>query len=453
MVHSMSISTLTLCRLGELENAFRSQLEFEESWPVELPDPVNLYSDFLNEISSATDLGVCACCGCIGRHGGNFEIVSLYSPLLSSLSVDPLHVGFPFACGIPHLDARNVMIDPKGILLLDNGQLSLAICQLCHTALKSSQNYIPPSRALANHRWVGSVPEELQGLTWLEELFISRSHQVQKIVRLGRRDATAYFAIKGHAILLPQNTTRFLHLLPPPPSILPDIVRVVWLGSPRPRGRDLESHFQIRTDRVLRALTWLCCNHDDYKGTDGVEIDYDELERWGTVRIASELIDSITVASNTSVGPDIASRSGFATEDTDTEYHQGDLPFDTSAILDVNNVSLSDTAITLHSLRQFALEAASRQDEEQGRLESGTLDPSARVTANVVNGSTIRNDWNDPTYFTSSYPVLFPWGTGGHLHPNRTTKLSYAEWLELLLKNSSRFDPFPPFYFKFLAPS
>lgn len=430
--------------MQELEDAFQSQLGFEQSWPVELPDPANLYSNFLDEISSATDLGVCACCGCIEQHSRCFQLLSPYSPFLSALSVDPNLIQFPFACGIPHLDARNIMIDPNGILL-HSGRLCLAICQSCYNTLQSSENYIPPSRALANYRWVGSVPDELLGLTWLEELFISRSHQIQKVVRLGRRDATSYFAIKGHAILLPQNTTPFLHLLPPAPSVLPDIIRVVWLGSPRPRGVDLQSHFQIRTERVLSALTWLCSNHEDYKGTDGVQIDYDELQRWGTVRIASELIDSITVAS-ASIGPDITSRSGFATEETDTVYHQGDLPFDASAILDVNNISLSDTAVTLNALREFALTVASSKSEHDVESESGQpVDPSARLTANVVNGSTIRNDWNDPTYFTSSYPVLFPWGAGGHLNPKRKAKLSTAEWLELLLKNSSRLHP--PFCF------
>ena len=152
----------------------------------------------------------------------NFQILSPYSHLLSFLSVNPEHVKFPFACGIPELDAQNIMIimiDVNGILLDENGEVRVAICQSCHTALKMSHNDIPPSRALANHRWIGSVPEELQGLTWLEESFISRSHQIQKIVQLGRRDSSAYFALKGHAILLPQNTTPFLHLLPPSPSI------------------------------------------------------------------------------------------------------------------------------------------------------------------------------------------------------------------------------------------
>jgi hypothetical protein len=228
-------------------------LEFEQSWPVELADPVKLYSDFLDEISSATDLGVYACCGCIEQHRRCFQLLSLYSHFLSSLSVDPDHGLFPFACGIPHLDGQHIMVKPNGILLFDNGQLSLAICQSCHNGLKSSQNYIPPSR----------------------------------------------------------------------------------------------------------------------------------------------------------------SRSGFAMEESDTPYHQGDLPFDTSAILDVNNVSLSDTAVTLHALRKFALEVTAEPDREVDPERSQSVDPSARVTVNVVNGSTIHNDWDDPTYFTSSYPVCFLGGPAG----------------------------------------
>jgi hypothetical protein len=49
------------------------------------------------------------------------------------------------------------------------------------------------------------VPEELQDLTWLEELLIARAHLVGWIVRLQERAKSSYFVLKGHMVLLPQD--------------------------------------------------------------------------------------------------------------------------------------------------------------------------------------------------------------------------------------------------------
>src|SRR5436190_7622924 len=55
---------------------------------------------------------------------------------------------------------------------------------VCHNQL--SKHCRQPSEALANFGNVGPVPEELQGLTWIEELLIARVHVCGSIVRLGQ---------------------------------------------------------------------------------------------------------------------------------------------------------------------------------------------------------------------------------------------------------------------------
>lgn len=69
-------------------------------------------------------------------------------------------------------------------------------------------------------------------MAWIEELLIARAHLTGRIVRLQNRNANSYFGLKGHVILLPQDTTELLNILPLPSSLLPDIVRVVWVGRP-----------------------------------------------------------------------------------------------------------------------------------------------------------------------------------------------------------------------------
>src|SRR5205814_5441782 len=101
----------------------------------------------------------------------------------------------------------------------------------CNSSLQNGR--LPP-QALADFRWIGPCPKELQGLTWIEELLIARGHLVGKVLRLQKRNASSYFALKGHVILLPQDTTRLLDLLPMALTSLPDVVHVVWVGSSMP---------------------------------------------------------------------------------------------------------------------------------------------------------------------------------------------------------------------------
>ena len=128
--------------------------------------------------------------------------------------------------------------------------------------------------------------------------------------------------------------------------------------------------------------------------------------------VATSLLDSIG-RSRDSTDEDIL-RSGFATEDIDTAEHDGDLPLTASAILDTSEVS-PDIA-TLRRLGEL-------KDE---------------VTVNVVTGSTPLTERDNPSYFTSAFPTIFPWGTGKHIHPQQDDMLSLNTWIKLMLRHSSR---------------
>ncbi len=46
------------------------------------------------------------------------------------------------------------------------------------------------------------------------------------------------------------------------------------------------------------------------------------------------------------------------------------------------------------------------------------------------------NDWEDPHYFTSAFPCLFPFGTGGHLE-QRKGPMSLEAWAKWTLQHHS----------------
>ena len=130
--------------------------------------------------------------------------------------------------------------------------------------------------------------------------------------------------------------------------------------------------------------------------------------------VATSLLDSIAQTKD-STDEDI-SRSGFATEDIDNAEHDSDLPLTTSAILDTGEVSISPDIVTLRRLAQL-------KDE---------------ITVNVVTGSIPLTERDNPSYFTSAFPKIFPWGTGKHIHPQRDDKISLNKWIKLTLRHSSR---------------
>ena len=357
----------------------------------------------------------CACCGCIEYMLSDVVMVPTSQPYLAVLTVKSEHMPtFDFASGIPTLDSQNIMIDRSGILSQGTDETQdplLTICKPCDDKLQ--RNQLPP-RALANHRWVGELPQQLKELTWLEEKLLARRHLVGSIVRLEERQG--YLGLKGHMILLPQNTTELVNILPRSVSSLLDMVRVIWTGKEPPKYGDLQGNFMIDKQRVYDALVWLIENNDDYKD---VNIDKEEFSKWPPVFVAENLLDSMGRVMDPSV--EDATRSGVATDDPDSSEIQGDLPVTTSGIIDVDNSLEPHEIVKLDTLKSL----------------------SENAMINVVTGNMIKNHTDDPSYFTSAFPVLFPYGTGKHNYKDerRTVPLSLSDWVRLLLRHSSRYSP------------
>jgi hypothetical protein len=253
----------------------------------------------------------------------------------------------------------------------------------------------------------------------MEELLIARAHLTGRIVRLQNRNTTSHFSLKGHVILLPQDTTKLLDILPLPPSSLPNIVRIVWVGKPVRNTDRLRDYFSVRSQRVYDALLWLTQNNEDYKD---MTIDRGEFECWPPIWVAENLLD-LAGAVEDSVQEDDA-RTGIATQNPDDiEIAPGGvIPMTASGIIDTSGVSQPSQ---LRTLQQISLHKSDQ-------------------TINVLTGNNILNEDHTPSYFTAAFPTIFPWGTGKHIDPQRSQeknkKLDFKKWIQLLLKNSSRYQ-------------
>jgi hypothetical protein len=328
---------LKVYRLQALETNFSELEKGESEWPPsELSDPKGLYIDFYDDIHKLARNIVCGSCGCIGHDEKQYHKEPITSEILDLLKVDPTFVPFDFGSHCDVLRERQIMVDDMGI----SDDLHIYLCSSCHHCLADDKK--TPRDSLANYRWIGNIPEELRDLNWIEESLIARAHLIGKIVRLQNRNVTSYFAIKGHAVLVPQDTRKLVDLLPASPDSLLDSIRVVWVGKTEPNKLHLRPHFTVHTEKVRKALDWLCRHHEDYQS---VEINEAEIQQWPAVFVAQKLMDSMPHVRRN--GSEDISRSGYGVEDMDITCVEGDLPISASAFVDTNGVSDSPTVAKL----------------------------------------------------------------------------------------------------------
>ena len=158
---------------------------------------------------------------------------------------------------------------------LDQERLEHRQCTTCKEAWPTRQNLksetytcyrckrdkkSPKKFSAENDMDPGIVPEQLRGLTQVEEMLISRVCPIMRVYRKhgGQR------GYKGHVLNLPQDVQSFLNRLPSQVADLP--VMVVR----RHGADDTHKDFTVRWHRVLEALLWLKTNNPFFKD---IEID------------------------------------------------------------------------------------------------------------------------------------------------------------------------------------
>jgi hypothetical protein len=401
-----------------LENEFQQKLKDEDNWPpAGVSNPQGLYRDFYHRITNLSYNIVCASCGILEHEQKRYYEVSVDDPCLKKLTVQPIQVAYDFSTGVDILDREHIMVDRGGIVqtTIPGTLPKVTLCKACHSDLVS--RHMLPSRSLANFRWLGPVPTELLQLSWIEETLVARAHFVGKVVRLQNR-SNSVMAIKGHIVLVPQDTTKLLDLLPMSPELLMDTIRVVWVGGTKPTRSALIPTLSVNKRKVHAALEWLCKYHEDYQD---VRIDTAELSQWPDVYVLDRIIDTMgRVLCTDSEDP---GQSGYDGMNLDNDAIKGHLPLSSTAILDVNCVGDHPDADLLQEL------ATTKRDNNSKRFEK---------VINVRNGQKPLSDYEDKVFFSSAFPTLFPYGSGKHLDSRRKQPLNFKMWLQLLLRHSSR---------------
>ena len=342
-------------------------------------------------------------------------------------------------------DRLRLMKPPEDVVQLDNCSIidgSYQFCKTCFNTLNGGR--IPKFSALnaVNVTLCQHYPTELEDLTLMEEYAIARSHPIGTILKLkpnGLRNPTAYNNIRGHIVTIPHNPGPLLDILPSPDLQFHDYIRVIWTGKTEPTVDDLKPFVEVRKDKVIRALLWLCEHNPLYKS---VNINHELINQWAESFIPPLLQEAII---NLPEDRDSNERGTYA---SDMEgFSENDLHH---ALDDMADGTIASGAVysDVEGQRQNPeLKMIMALMEMIGKPQEDTSDIDVQepveipVITWVSNGRRVlMNDYDDAEYFTGAFPTLFPYGRGGHLPESneRSIPVSLEAWAKWTLNHHSR---------------
>ncbi len=152
----------------------------------------------------------------------------------------------------------NALLDPNRVSVSEDGEFILSLCKTCHSSIKN--NKVPPL-ALANHMFLGDVPEELKDLTVVKEAMIARCRAKCWIVQLKEESnisvPNSQRGVKGHIIIYPQRPSAVATILPPSLEEVSTPICVIFVRSLPSTKEWLEKKAKpltIRREKVRHAL-------------------------------------------------------------------------------------------------------------------------------------------------------------------------------------------------------
>ena len=305
---------------------------------------------------------------------------------------------------------KDVLVAPAGLLLRGGVPHMLQLCKSCHRLLRRGRT---PDLALANHMYMGDVPDELNGLSVVEEALIARCRAKSCIIQL--RESmdgvvpNAQRAMRGHIIIFPQQPEYVLDLLPPPLDEVATYICVVFVGSHAPTSQWLRQHARpllVRRERVLRALKWLQTHNRYYKD---IRLNMDVLNSLEDEGILPVHID---VVPSTSAQESLV--SGYEPR---VDSEGSDVHLDSQDVFQSVVVADVDANSSPSILRAAAMEHIKKK--------------GARYLQ-VPHGGTPVGDFNNPSLLPMTFPSLFPYGLGGSEDRHRSSPVSLQRHMKHL---------------------
>lgn len=241
---------------------------------------------------------------------------------------------------------------------------------------------------------------------------------------------------KGNVLVMPQNSTHLVTVLPPPPETIRDTVCAVFVGKSKPTKDTIGKlvPLLVRKSRLLLIIRFMMHENPHYKCDSDFhgfsQRNMDALFGPGTEGQDEGVPCALEIGFIDDNEAIHASVSGY----TEWEDIEDETPPDDSAML-MENVGYTLGDETPQSYQDMKLKALSHC------LSGGRF---VRSQA----GDRFVPDFENPSLLTWMFPHLDPWGIGGFHEPARERPVSMEEQLKYLLElDDSPFQRDPDFAF------
>ncbi|KAF5343263.1 hypothetical protein D9757_015149 [Collybiopsis confluens] len=415
----------------------------KDAWPTLVPESQKQkYIDAFRKMTSSENMVRFTCASCAAQSPTSERIVCKSGDIDMSLLNRPdmrEHPRYPSLkvdatwldpdCSSPHIYTHSsfpdCLLHPLGIHETSINDVSLSLCKVCSSSLRNGKT---PPMSMANHLFVGDVPDVLKGLSIVEEAMISRCRAKSCILRLKEEDGDTPITqrgFKGNVIIYPQRPEAVAKVLPPSLNELSAPICIIFIGSNRPSTAWLQEKakpLSIRPGKVRAALVWLKQHNHLYKN---LKIDHELLDALPdkfTLPVHVEYISMSNDSGGLTAGYDPVS----APQSEDDCVADVDIQFESVVITDI------DTTANSNELRA----AAVRHVKNGGAF------------IEAPHGPVPVNEFFNPTLFPLIYPTLYPYGLGGFESHKRSTPLSMKRHVKHLLNlHDRRFQEHPSFPF------
>lgn len=283
---------------------------------------------------------------------------------------------------------------------------------VCYTCEKIILQGRIPKNSLASGLWLGTVPNILSSLRFVEKLLIARIHHSCCAIKI----SSGMRKMKANAIAFQSPINKIYEMLPPPRSDIDEVLAIIFTGPSKPSFADLtRTPFLIRRNHVKHALQWLILNHKDYENVKFSESNLLEYpEHIPPVSIEYQMMSSNKTPEGVSV---------FDIEEEDgTE--KGPCSFTVHGLTGDQLQTLSGNAIKAKALQHL---------NNHGKMLA------------IGHSEHPESIWNNPQLYPQMFPWLFPYGLGGI---GTVSNLSDKEHKRrLLMYHDKRFQKDPNFPF------
>ena len=297
---------------------------------------------------------------------------------------------------------ENILEDIHGPILEEN------LDNICSTCFNSVSKGKLPQLALANGKWIGKIPTELQNLSYAEQLLIARVRHNRCLIRV----SSGMHKMRANVISYANPMPKVYHTLPPPIEELDEVLAFIYTGPCKPTKSDFERIPLL----VRRALEWLKLNHIDYLD---LNISYENLEKY------PENEPPVVVDYKES----FENKDPESTAINDMEDESG--------------VEIGSCPFVVHGVTGEEYSTKSLKALKAIALQHLTDNRKVLAIGHEKNPESI---YNNPQLFPQMMPWLFPYGLGGignSLQKYKSADLTHKR--HLLLYHDKRFQKDPHF--------